>query len=50
MEESQMDFFADYLGETYDDEPEPEDSNDYYVEMARIAEMEEAITDNYLWG
>lgn len=39
MEESQMDFFADYLGESDENEPEPDFSDDYYVDMAKYAEF-----------
>ena len=50
MEESMIDFYSDYLGETPDDEPEPSLSDDYYVDMAREAEFQEKETDGYLWG
>ena len=50
MEESQMDFYADYLGETSDDEPEPDFSDDYYVDKALYAEFDEKETEGYLWG
>lgn len=49
MEDDMIDFYSDYNYES-DDGPEPDFSDDYYVDMAKYAEIEEKETDGYIWG